>query len=185
MSRDRSAGGTFSMLMQDVDAFARQAAAFAGHRPGWIRRMSILFTPPLMCCAGYRLSRALWLHGWRRTAMLVARLNFLVHKAAISPASTIGGGLYVPHPVGIVLDADAGSNLVLFANAIVSFGGEGPARTATPIRPRLGDDVVVGANAIVVGDIVVGSGARLGAGAVVDTGVADGAVVVRAVRRSR
>ncbi len=116
--------------------------------------------------------------------MLVARLNFLVHKAAISPVSDIGGGLYVPHPVGIVLDADAGSNLVLFANAIVSFGGEGPDRAATPIRPRLGDDVVVGAYAIVVGDVTVGSGARLGAGAVVDADVANGAVVMRAAWRS-
>lgn len=185
MSAERPASSALSMMMQDVDAFARHAAGFAGHRPGWLRRTSILLTPPLMCCAGYRLSRALWVHGWRRSAMLVARLNLLMHKAAISPASDIGGGLYVPHPVGIVLDADAGVNLVLFANAVVSYAFDRAAPSPSAVRPRLGDDVVVGAYAIVVGDVEVGSGARLGAGAVVDADVAPGAVVMRATGRSR
>ncbi len=185
MSTKWSGGGALSMMMQDVDAFALHAAGFAGRRPGWLRRASILLTPPLMCCAGYRLSRALWVLGLRRSAILVARLNLLVHKAAISPASEIGGGLYVPHPVGIVLDADAGANLVLFANAVVSGAIERAAPTAEWVRPRLGDDVVVGAFAIVVGGVEVGSGARLGAGAVVDADVAPGAIVMRATRRSR
>jgi serine O-acetyltransferase len=165
-------------LRADIETYLDFAAEYAPDRRTAVKRLSALLTPSGLACAIYRLSH--WAHarGARRLAMALAWCNLLLTRASIAPASRIGPGCYIPHPsTGIVFQGSAGRNLRLFAGCAV-------AAARTPLHggelheaPRLGDDVSVGAKALVTGPVVVGDGVRIGFNAVVDRDVASGARV--------
>lgn len=84
------------------------------------------------------------------------------------------GDLLLPHPYGITIHANAqiGQGCIIYQNVTIgSSGGSG-------LPPVLEDDVVVGANAVIIGAIVVGRGSTVGAGAVVITDVPPRSTVV-------
>jgi serine acetyltransferase len=148
-------------LREDALAYMRHSADFALERQGILRLASVLLTPPLLCSLLHRVAYALWSRRLRAAARAVARANFRIHKAWIAPDAAIGPGLYIPHTAGVLFDGRAGSGLTLFANALVGRGA------ADHRAPRLGDDVTVGAFAIVTGGVSIGDGARIGPGCVV------------------
>ena len=66
----------------------------------------------------------------------------------------------MPHPVGVVFNGRAGSGLVLYANSICA--SHGPALTASLAEgPTLGDNVIVGGHAAILGAVCVGSNTRV------------------------
>jgi serine O-acetyltransferase len=134
----------------DIRVYANNAADFQGHVPGIVRKASILLTPPLLCATTYRLSHWLWCRNFRGAARLLAWMNLVVNKAMITPDSSIGAGVYIPHTAGIFFEGDAGDGLALYANAVVAG------------RPSLGDNVSVAAHAMVLGAISVGSSTKIG-----------------------
>lgn len=81
----------------------------------------------------------------------------------INASATIGGGLEVYHGYGLVVGPDCvlGSRVVLRQGVTIGNRNRGGG------SPRLGNDVQVGANAVILGDIEVRDGAAIGAGAVV------------------
>jgi serine O-acetyltransferase len=84
----------------------------------------------------------------------------------------IGGGLYMPHPVGTVIAVRRmGRNCSVIAGVTLGLRGEWA-------FPDIGDEVYIGAGARVLGSIRVGDRARIGANAVVIDDVPDGATVV-------
>ena len=90
-------------------------------------------------------------------AQLIASFNYVVHKADISPASTAEGGLYIPHTVGIVFYGKAGKNLTLYGRSLVAPDFLPKARIEDiTLWPTLGDNVIVGAYALVIGNVTVG-----------------------------
>src|SRR3990172_3794438 len=108
-SPDRgTVSGIYRKISADLTQYMTHSEHFSDRKTGLLRRVSVLCTPCLMCCMLYRMSH--WLHerGWGRFAQVVALANFVVHKVAINPRSSIGGGLYIPHPVGVVFDGRAG-----------------------------------------------------------------------------
>jgi serine O-acetyltransferase len=151
-------------LNADIVRLNRYASDFSGGRITWVRRVSFLLTPPILCVALYRLSHWLYLKRWRWAARWLALLNYAVHKAAIAPAAGIGPGLYIPHTVGVVFYGHAGRNLTLYARAVV---------TSARIRdwlgpisedsPRLGDGITLGVGAVTAGGISIGSRTKIGA----------------------
>lgn len=172
-------------LRADIEMYEIQGADFAGRRASLLRKLGILLTPALMCVLLYRVSHWLWSRGWRAAGRLVGWVNYVVHRADISPAAAIGPGLYIPHTVGIVFHGSAGARLALFAHACVAAGVPRLARhLGTADCPRLGDNVAVGAYALVLGAVVLDSGVRVGPQAVVTRDVpADCAVVARRGRQ--
>jgi serine O-acetyltransferase len=164
-------------LRADALAHMRHSADFSARKPGALRMLSTLATPPLLCSLLHRVANRLWdarLHGLARG---VARFNLRVHKAWIAPDSRIGPGVYIPHTAGIVFEGHAGSGLVLFANALV---GQGRALRG---RPVLGDGVIVGAFAVVTGGVRIDDHARLAPGSVVDVDVPSGCMAASIQRR--
>jgi serine O-acetyltransferase len=149
-------------LRADARAYMRHAADFAEQGGGALRMLSVMLTPPLLCSMLHRIAHALWRRDRRAASRWTARLNYRIHKAWISPDSRIGPGLYIPHTAGVLFDGSAGRDLILFANAVV-----GRTHAALPARAELGDDVTVGAFAVLTGGIRVGNGARIGPGSVV------------------
>ena len=152
--------GLWRSLGVDLERANAQAGGFMGaRRLGVLRRVSLFFTPPIICCVLYRISHTLHRRGRRSLAQSVARFNYLLGKVAIAPGSEIGPGLYLPHTVGVVFQGHAGRGLTLFARAAVMPGvmrdwcGEVP-----DDAPRLGDDVTVGVASLVRGPLTVASG---------------------------
>jgi len=97
--------------------------------------------------------------------------RFLAHLARfatgieIHPGATIGKGIFIDHGMGVVIGetTEIGENVTL--NQGVTLGGT--SRERVKRHPTLGDNVIVGADALVIGAITVGEGARVGAGSVV------------------
>lgn len=117
---------------------------------------------------------------------LCRRLSIALCGVDILPQAQIGGGLYIPHGLGLVVGGGAviGRDCTLLQGVTL-----GEARFDEVACPRLGDGVTVGAGATILGGITVGTGALVGAASVVLEDVPAGAVVAgspaRVVSRPR
>lgn len=94
----------------------------------------------------------------------------------IHPGATIGQGLFIDHGAGVVIGetAEIGDNVTLYQG--VTLGGTG--KQAGKRHPTVGDNVVVGAGAKVLGAVTIGDNAKIGAGSIVVTDVPDDSTVV-------
>ena len=100
-------------------------------------------------------------------AKIPAMLNVALFGLEVSPKVDIGGGLLLPHTVGTVIGAARiGINCTIMQG--VTLGTAEPEMGYTPaLRPIVGDEVLIGAGAKVLGNVTVGDHARIGANAVV------------------
>jgi len=94
----------------------------------------------------------------------------------IHPAATIGDGFFIDHGFGVVIGetSEIGENVTLFQG--VTLGGTG--KETGKRHPTIGDNVVIGAGAKVLGGITVGNNVYIGANAVVLKPVPDDCTVV-------
>lgn len=94
----------------------------------------------------------------------------------IHPGAKIGPGFFIDHGMGVVIGetTEIGENVTIYQG--VTLGGTGTARGKR--HPTLGNNVVVGAGAKVLGNIKIGNNVRVGAGSVVVHPVPDGCTVV-------
>lgn len=132
---------------------------------------------------GHRLAHRLWSAGHRLPARLLSQLVRALTGVEIHPGARIGRRLFIDHGMGVVIGqtAQVGDDVVLFHG--VTLGG----KTDHPTRrhPILGDRVVVGAGAILLGPVQVGDDARIGAGAVVTHNIPAATVAVGVPARVR
>jgi serine O-acetyltransferase len=159
----------------------RRAISLQGGEPDakgaaslWLGLLAPRFAPVLLC----RL--ASWLASLRLTplAKLVSLVNFVIFGVEIALQADIGPGLFFPHSQGIVIGAlRIGSNAVIYQGVTLGAKELDFAFDATS-RPILGNDVVVGSGAKVLGGITLGDGARIGANAVVVDSVPPGCLAV-------
>jgi serine O-acetyltransferase len=178
-STKQTLAGVWQLLNADIAATSGYAADFFGKGMSLPRRISILLMPGVMCCALHRLAHWAWDRHWPGLARTLARLNYVLHKADISPAASVGPGLYIPHTVGIMFHGKAGKSLTLYAYCQVS-----PERLNPPgsVRlddaPLIGDGVTIGAYSIVIGSLILGDGVRIGPQVVVKQNVEAGATLL-------
>ena len=109
-----------------------------------------------------------------RLAAIRWRFWSIIGAISIPLRCRIGGGLYMPHTNGIVINADAqiGCNCEIFQQVTI---GEAKGRC-----PEIGDGVSIGPGAKILGPIKIGNGARIGANALVVRDVPPGATVLAA-----
>jgi serine O-acetyltransferase len=124
----------------------------------------------------HRVGHAIWGAGWTTLARWVSHVNRFVTGIEIHPAARLGPGLFIDHGMGVVIGetAEVGENVTLLQG--VTLGGTSLKREKR--HPTLGDNVVVGAGAKVIGGFIIGSGSRIGAGSVVVREVPPNSVVV-------
>lgn len=136
--------------------------------------------PRVRAVAYFRLSQFFARKGFVALAYAVQSRSIRSSGAEISPFATIGPGLCLAHSVGIVVGPAvlAGQNLRLHQGVTL---GEGT-RSG---QPTIGDDVVIGAGAAVLGGIHVGDRVVVGANAVVTTDVSADSVAVGVPAASR
>ena len=125
---------------------------------------------------GYRVAHALWGAGLKTAGRAVSQFTRFLTGVEIHPAAKIGRRFFIDHGMGVVIGetAEIGDDVLMYHG--VTLGGT----TALHIKrhPTLGDDIVVGAGATVLGDVTVGSHSVIGANAVVVADAPAGSVLV-------
>ena len=136
----------------------------------------LLCYPGLHAVLVHRLSHRLYRRGWFLAARLCAHVARGLTGIEIHPGAQIGQRLVIDHGMGVVIGETAiiGDDVYLYH--AVTLGGTSSERGKR--HPTIGNDVIVGAGAKVLGDIMVGNGARVGANAVVVRAVDPGVTVV-------
>jgi len=113
----------------------------------------------------HRFANALWLNGRRDLALYLQSRSSQVFQVDINPAARIGRGIMLDHATGFVVGETAviGDHVSILQG--VTLGGTG--KSEEDRHPKIGNGVLIGAGAIVLGNIRVGECARIGAGSVV------------------
>ena len=141
--------------------------------------------PGLHAVWGYRWAHLLWRRRLKLLARIHSQLVRFLTGVEIHPAATIGRRFFIDHGMGVVIGATAeiGDDVMLYHG--VTLGG----RTTSDEKrhPTLGDDIVVGASAAILGPVTIGSHSIIGAHAVVVTDAPENSVLtgIPAVVRQR
>ncbi|HSM82299.1 MAG TPA: serine O-acetyltransferase [Nodosilinea sp.] len=121
--------------------------------------------PGLHALVLHRFSNWLWNLGLPVVPRLISHLARFLTGIEIHPGATIGEAIFIDHGMGVVIGETAiiGDYALIYQG--VTLGGTG--KESGKRHPTLGDNVVVGAGAKVLGNIYVGHNVRIGAGSVV------------------
>ena len=136
----------------------------------------ILCYPGLHAAWAHHLTRWLWNHRLRLLSRLGSQLARWLTGIEIHPAAQIGRRLFIDHGMGLVVGQTAivGDDVILYQG--VTLGGTGKEQGKR--HPTLGNGIIVGAGAHVLGNITVGDNCRIGAGSVVLRSVPPNSTIV-------
>jgi serine O-acetyltransferase len=124
----------------------------------------------------HRLSSRLWTAGWCYPARLMAFAARLLSNVDIHPGARIGARFFIDHGAGVVIGETAviGDDVTIYHG--VTLGGTSWSKGKR--HPTLGDGVMVGAGAKILGNITIGENSRVGANSVVVENVPAACTVV-------
>jgi serine O-acetyltransferase len=136
----------------------------------------LLCYPGLHAVLIHRVAHWFYGHRWYVLARLVSQFARFFTSVEIHPGARIGKRLFIDHALGVVIGetAEIGDDVLLYQG--VTLGGTGNERGKR--HPTLGNRVVVGTGAAVLGNIRLGDDVKVGAGSVVVHSVPDGCTVV-------
>lgn len=152
--------------------------------PSVLSRGEALLHPALPAVWGHRVAHRLHRRGLRRTARLLSNAARVVSGGVeIHPGARIGGGFFVDHGAGVVIGETAviGTDVTLFHQVTLGSTGWWHDRAGPDggrRHPVVGDRVVIGANATVLGPVTVGDDCVIGAQALVIRDVPNGSRVL-------
>jgi len=136
----------------------------------------------LLCYSGlhvlwfHRANHWFWTHGLRLAARWLSQWARLLTGIEIHPGAQIGRRLFIDHGMGVVIGETAivGDDVTLYQG--VTLGGTGKEKGKR--HPTIGNGVVIGSGAKVLGDIRIGDNSRIGAGSVVLRDVPENSTIV-------
>jgi serine O-acetyltransferase len=136
----------------------------------------LLLYPGLHALWLHRAAHSLWSREYPFAARLVSYLNRFATGIDIHPGAEIGRRVVIDHGMGVVIGetAKVGDDCLLYKGIVLG----GTTLSHGKRHPQLGNHVVVGSNACVLGCIEIGDGARIGSGSVVIKPVPTNATVV-------
>lgn len=136
----------------------------------------ILCYPGFHAVLFYRFSHWLWLNRFYLAGRFVSHLGRFFTGIEIHPGAKIGRGFFIDHGMGVVIGetAEIGDNCTLYHG--VTLGGTSWAKEKR--HPTLGDNVIVGSGAKILGPFTVGSNSKVGSNSVVVKEVPPNATVV-------
>jgi serine O-acetyltransferase len=132
---------------------------------------------------GYRVAHRLWTHRLFLVARVYSQLVRALTGIEIHPGATIGRRLFIDHGMGVVIGETAvvGDDVLIYHG--VTLGGTSSMREKR--HPTIGDRVVIGAGASVLGPVTIGSDSIIGANAVVVTDAPPHSVLTGIPARAR
>ena len=146
--------------------FRTQIRAIREHDPAARSGLEILLCYPGLHSLGLHYpAHWLWNKGWRLIARCISHFNRLLTGIEIHPGATIHPTCFIDHGMGIVIGetAEIGANVRIYHG--VTLGGTGKDKGKR--HPTIGNNVLIGARATILGPILIGDGAKIAAGAVV------------------
>jgi serine O-acetyltransferase len=159
------------------DALRRDLQTVLERDPASRSRLeALLCYPGVHALAFHRVAHRLWKRQWYGTARFVSHISRFFTGIEIHPAAKLGPGLFIDHGMGVVIGetSEVGRNVTIYQG--VSLAGTSLKREKR--HPTLGDNVVVGAGAKIIGGFTIGDNSRIGAGSVVVREVPPNSVVV-------
>ncbi len=141
------------MITDDFKAIYRNDPAARGLEPILYAGLHAIFW--------HRVAHCLYRWRLRFIARLISQLTRFFTGIEIHPGATLGKGLFIDHGMGLVVGetTEVGENCVLFHN--VTLGGTG--KHAGKRHPTLGNNVLVGTGAIILGPVTIGNNVYIGA----------------------
>lgn len=164
-----------ALLRADLLRLTLPVNGFSPTKPSWMKVLNPRFMPVLFV----RFARYFYLSRWLRFfSPVFTWLNVFIFGIEFTARCDVGPGLMLPHTVGTVVGATKiGANVTIFQG--VTLGALAvDLLYIESLRPRLGDDVIVGAGAKLLGGIDIGNNVKIGANSVVLHSLPDNAVAV-------
>ena len=160
----------FKNLREDIETALRRDPAARS------RIEVLLCYPGLHALLMHRLAHRWWRRGWFLAGRLLSHWARLLTGIEIHPGARLGRRVFIDHGMGVVIGetAEIGDDVTLYQG--VTLGGTALAKGKR--HPTIGNGVIIGSGAQILGSFRVGDGARIGANAVVLAAVADGATMV-------
>lgn len=151
--------GLLDDVRADIRAVLERDPACKGYS------VPLLYFKGFHAIQAYRVAHALWCEGREALAMFMQNRISEVFAVDIHPAARIGSGILLDHATGLVVGETAvvEDNVSLLQG--VTLGGTG--KESGDRHPKVRAGVLIGAGAIILGNIEVGTGAKVGAGSVV------------------
>jgi serine O-acetyltransferase len=136
----------------------------------------ILCYPGFHAVLIHRLAHKLYLSGFNLPSRIVSQINRSLTGIDIHPGAKLGRRLFIDHGMGVVIGetAEVGDDVLIYQN--VTLGGTGKEKGKR--HPTIGNHVVIGTGAKVLGNIVLGDYVKVGAGSVVVKSVPQYSTVV-------
>jgi serine O-acetyltransferase len=162
--------GFFASMRRDVRSVLERDPAARN----WVE--VVLVYPGLHALWSHRITHWLWSHHLKLPARWLSQITRNLTGIEIHPGAMVGQGLFIDHGMGGVIGetAEIGAEVTLYHG--VTLGGTSLSKGKR--HPTIGDRVVIGAGAKVLGAITVGADSRIGANAVVVKSVPENSVVV-------
>lgn len=113
----------------------------------------------------HRLSHLLWRHKLQFLARFISHISRFLTAIEIHPGARIGRRFFIDHGAGVVIGetAEVGNDVLMYQGVVLG----GTSLKKEKRHPTIGNNVVVGARAVVLGAINIGDGAKIGSGSVV------------------
>jgi serine O-acetyltransferase len=147
-------------------------------------RWEILLYPGVLALGLHRIAH--WLYGGELyfLARLINHVSRFLTAIDIHPGAVIGKNFFIDHGFTVVGEsAEIGDDVTIYQN--VTLGGLNPTSGVGGKRhPTIGNGVIIGSGAQILGPIMVGAYARIGANAVVTKDVPEGATMIGVLARS-
>ncbi|MCS6776646.1 MAG: serine O-acetyltransferase [Chloroherpetonaceae bacterium] len=168
----------FARIREDIQTvFAKDPAAR--------NLIEVLTYPGLHALWAHRIAHFLWTHRCKTLARLISQISRFFTQIEIHPGATIGRRFFMDHGAGIVIGETAviGDDVLLYHH--VTLGGTSLVKAKR--HPTIGNNVLIGMGAAILGPITIGDNCRIGANAVVNKDIPPNCTVVgipgRIVRR--
>lgn len=160
----------FSTIKEDIKAVKENDPAAQSSFVIW------LSYPGLHARWSHVIEHWLWNHGLKSIARLSSQFTRFMTGVEIHPAAVIGRRFFIDHAMGVIIGETTiiGDDCTLYQG--VTLGGTG--KETGKRHPTLGNNVLVGVGAAVLGNIVVGDNSKVGGGAVVVRDVPPNSTVV-------
>ena len=147
-------------------------------------KLSLILTyPGVKAVFFHRIANFFYLAKFDLIARFISQFSRFLTGIEIHPGAKIGKNLFIDHGMGVVIGetSEIGNNVTIYHMA--TLGGIAPSINSNSQRqvkrhPTLGDCVVVGSGAQILGPVMVGANAKVGANAVVTKDVPENAVMV-------